>query len=216
MNITIYGMYTSSDPTCQTGLNATIALSSTPTTANLVTGPTLGSGPVANPINCVIFILKNQVGYVWPAGTYTSTSSGSSDSVCNTGGTLPQKICNHGETLSFPSQIVADAASEGLTLPTGCSNGGATGNEVVPIFISTDSTCVGQAALDPAQCTSGGTNTNVPFQAPTASGDSSHGCKLTAPAAGASSYTLVIDPAGSIGYNGGTCQSIAPPIFSLR
>lgn len=215
MNIKLYGMYTSADPTCQTGLTPTLPLNANPTVENLSTGPTLGTGPVSSSINCVVFILKNTVTYGWPAGTYSTTTNSNSDGVCNAGGSLDQIICHGNTTQSYPAQISTDAAAVGITLATSCPNS-ATGNEIVAVYVSTDSACIGQPLLDPGSCSNGGGNTNDAFAAPTAAGDTAHGCKLTAPAAGAASYTLVIDPAGSVGNDGGNCSSVAPPIFTLR
>src|SRR5262245_5960079 len=74
--LAMYAVYTTSDPTCMTKLVATLPFRATPSDVDLVQNPTLGMGPLSNPVRCVILVLKNSVGpMVWKAGTYTGTSS---------------------------------------------------------------------------------------------------------------------------------------------
>jgi len=227
MNVTMYGMYTTSDPLCQTGLTATIPVSATGSTYNLVLGPTLGSGAVSSSIACVVILMKNTVGYGWAAGSYTSSSNQGSDSVCNAGGTSNAIVCRGNNvnnspvttTLTYPTQVATDAAKAGLTLATSCSQS-STGTEVVPLYISTYALCTGQTTADTAAgnastCVSNGGSTNMVFQAPTAASDAAHGAKLTAPTS-AASYTFKVDPTSSVGNSGNSaCGSTSPPLFSL-
>jgi hypothetical protein len=219
MNLSMFGMYTTSDPTCQKGLTATIPLSATSTTFNFAASPTLGSGPIASPINCVIFILKSGIIINYSAGTYTGTGTGgspSSDSACFAGGSISQGICRS-TTTNFPAQVVSDAAAVGLTLTTTCP-GSPTGNEVIPVYISTYSACTGSTVLDAGNSTcvaiDAGVGPNT-FQAPTAANDTAHGLILSSVASGGSAYKFVIGVSHSVGGNGGSCAAVSAPTFAL-
>lgn len=215
----LYGLYTTSDPLCQSELVATIPLSSTPRTFDMVGSPAMGNGPVATPVRCVVMVLKNSLQMGWKAGSYTSTTSGNSDAVCNSGGTVATKICGNGgvTTVTWPTQILTDMAATGLTATTSCPNP-PSGNEVVAVFLSTYAKCTGNATLDAGTvgCVSGNNSVNNTFAYPTGPYDSGAGISINeSPASG--SYTLVIDPDLSFGNDGGgACASVAPPRFSFR
>jgi len=212
MTLGVYGIYLSADPTCQTGLIASVPLSTTPVAKNFAAAvsPTLGSGAIPSSINCVVIVMEDAVALTWAAGSYTSTTNGASDSVCNAGGSLSQKICRSPNTVTFPSQIVTDAAAAGLTLTTSCP-ASPTGTEAIAIYLSTDAVCSG-SNTDPASC-----NNNNAFAPPSAAGDASAGILLTAPSVSGASFTFVADPDGTtVGNNNGTCQSLGPPLFSFK
>src|SRR4051812_30294107 len=76
VQLAIYGIYTSSDPSCQTGLIATVPISATATLINLVSEPTFGTGTVPTNINCVIIVMRNYFSATWAAGTYTTSTNG--------------------------------------------------------------------------------------------------------------------------------------------
>lgn len=223
MIISYYGMYTTSDPTCQTGLVAALPLSSTLHSVDLTTRPTLGNGSVANPIKCVVLITKNTISETWASGSYTGTTDANNDSQCNAGSSsaLSYNVCRSVASLSYPAQIVADAAAAGLTLASSCA-ANPTGTEVMPVYISTYSACSGNTATDPASCTAGGSYPNA-FAAPTASGDVHNGIQLTSPEAKGTIY-FVVDPTSTIGGCGsvgpncvstgsGNCGAAFPPLF---
>ena len=215
MKISIYGIYMTEDPTCQTGLIPTVPLQATATEEDLSQNPVLGSGPIPAAIQCVIMVMQDHFTGTVAPGTYTTTSidwSGSTvpDSNCNSGGTYPQYICQ-GDTVSWPSAIQADAAKVGLTLTTGSCPNPATGSEVIPAYLSTYSACTGQQATDPAACQNNDDN----FTPPTAANDTSHGLKLTEPST-AGDFKFVINPNGAFGATGAsTCGDLNPPQFSF-
>ncbi len=221
MALPVYGIYTSSDPTCMTGMIATVALTKTSQTINFASNPTIGSGALPATIGCVVIVVGDSLSNAWAAGTYTTTSTGGggspvSDSSCNAGGSnTGQKICNNG-TPTWPAQITADAAAIGLTLKTtSCSSG--TTSDVVPLVLSTNSICTGQPVTDAAVTACNGGNINN-FAMPTSAADASNGTKLTAPSA-AGNLKFVVNPTntlgGSIQNSVNTCGNIAAPLFSF-
>lgn len=217
MSMNFYGMYTTSDATCQTNLVATIPLSATPTVQNFVSSPTLGSGPVASPINCIITVMADQSNITWAAGAYTTTTTGGGgtfpDSGCNAGGTVAQKICRS-TSPNYPAKVTADALAVGLTLATSCP-ASPTGTEVIPIYLSTDAACTGQSAIDAGVTACAGGNLNA-FQAPTAANDGAHGIKLTQLPGAGGTYTFTIGVSGIMGgESGGTCGNVSPSIMTI-
>ena len=217
MALPVYGVYTSADPTCLTGMTATVALSKTPQAFNFAAGGSLGSGPVPTTIGCVVIVAGNSLSNAWSAGTYTTTSNGggggaSSDSVCNAGGSnTGQTICNNG-TPTWPAKITADAAAIGLTLKTtSCSSPSAT--DVVPLVLSTNSICTGQNAVDSLVTACANVSMNN-FSMPTSVGDALHGTKLVAPSV-AGDLKFIVNPANTLGGNGTSCGNISAPLFSF-
>ena len=87
VQFSIHGLYSTSDPTCRTGLVATIPITATPTAQNFVGSPTLGTGPIPTEIKCVVMLVKNRMVTTWSAGTYTTSTLGNPDSDCNGGAT---------------------------------------------------------------------------------------------------------------------------------
>jgi hypothetical protein len=221
LTLNIYGLYTTADASCQTGLVATIPLATTATAFNFATSPTLGTGSVSSPINCVVLVLKDTTTIVYSAGTYTTTSTGgggtNNDSNCALGGTLTQKICRS-TPVTFPTQIVTDAAAIGLTLSSSCPASPA-GTEVIPAYLSANAACTGVTSLDSgnAGCvtTDSGNGPNA-FAAPTAAGDTTNGIKLTQLAGAGGSYKFVVSVSNSVGGEGsGTCGAINAPTFAI-
>lgn len=205
----IYGMYTSSDPTCQSGLIATVPITATPTVVNFATGTPLGSGPIANPINCVVFVLQNTFTVNWSAGTYSTTSTELSntfnDSHCN-GGTsgvfLNPLPIDAGSTPSWPSQIITDLQALGLTPQTVAIPSSPTQKEIIPLYLSSDSVCEGDLSsttTDPASCYNGQDGWN-PLAPPTKSGDY-NGIRMASPNT-SSQYKFVTNLNKFIGGNG--------------
>jgi hypothetical protein len=213
MALPVYGVYTSSDPTCTTGLTATVALTKDPQELNFAENPTIGAGPIPSSIGCVVIVIGNSLSNGWAAGSYTTTSQGYSDSACDAGGSYTgQTICNSA-TIAWPSQITSDAAAVGLTLTTGSCTGST--SEVVPLVLSTDSVCTGQQTTDASvtACANGNVNNFTP---PTTASDATQGTKLTSPSA-SGNLKFVVNPANTLGgESGNTCGNIAAPLFSFE
>ena len=219
MSLPVYGIYTSSDPTCTTGLIATVALTKTPQSINFAANPIIGSGSLPTTIGCVVIVTGNNLSNAWAAGTYTTTSTSGGggsypDSQCNAGGSnTGQSICNVGNGVvpTWPAKIITDAAAIGLTLKTtACSST----SDVVPLVLSTNSLCTGQNVADAsvAACASGNNNN---FALPTSTADASHGTKLTAPSV-AGDVKFIVNPANTLGGNSsGVCNNISAPLFSF-
>jgi hypothetical protein len=199
INTQIFGVYLTSDPTCQTGLTAVVDLTATSKPFNMANSPRLGAGEVpSGGINCVIMVMKNDVQIGINAGSYPGTSNALPDSVCNAGKTpSPAVICHGGPTVTWPAKITADAAAIGLTLASACPGAGST-TDVIPLYLSTFSACTGITSVDAG--TPGCTAPNA-FNHPTASADVSSGIKINYPGA-AGDFTFVIDPDQSAGNNG--------------
>jgi len=241
LEMPVYGVYITSDPTCMTGLNATMPLSATPTTFDMATGPSIGTGAVpTDGIKCVVIIAKMHMVAEWAAGTYTTTTrfgtSTFNDSNCNPGGSetisgdLSGMGCGMGtrsKAMVWPDQIATDMAAVGLTPTTDCSTSGS-GN-VFPIFLSTYAKCVGDTASDEAiggACDwtnnaslnpgDGGYRTNSMFQPPNKADDADHGVHINEVAAGHKKFKLVIDVSPAISGNGGSsCGGLGPPSFAF-
>ena len=232
--VMLYGVYTTADPLCATGLVATVPLSTTASPFEMTQSPTIGAGQIpAGGINCVIMVMQNRFDSVVAAGTYTTTTTSGnytySDSACNAGFTgTKQAICNGptnygngvvaGKSVNWPAQIVTDAAAIGLTLTTTCAG---TTADTIALYLSTASSCYGQNAKDASitGCIVSGNSTNNPWQAPTSTSDTAHGIHLaTVPAS--TSYTFVVDPTGAFGAtsNNGTpsCGNVSAPLFSFH
>lgn len=204
LSFKMHGLYTTSDPTCQTGLVATIPLSKAGTTYNLAASPTFGDGPIPADIQCVVMVIANKITTAWAAGTYTTTSNGNPDSVCNPGGTENVPLCNgvDADRITWPTQIQQDFAALGLTPATACQNANAA--MLIPLYLSTHSYCPAgiQDALKVPGCSASGANTNAQSQFPMAAESATtiafKGIKLSAPG-NKNGYTFVMDPDGYIG-----------------
>jgi hypothetical protein len=229
LTLSIYGLYTSTDPTCATGLIATIPISATPTARDMVSSPELGTGPVASPIKCVVLVANNSVTNAWKSaadsGVSTYNVNDTHGDVCDVGSDgSPKSICGHmNETPFWPEQIKADLTAAGLTATTTCAG---SQDEIVPIYLSTYAACVGtstaDAGVEGCQITEGeGSHpANDAFSAPTEDGQKTKGIKLTAPVE-ADKYKFVADPDGTIGYQEGenstySCTDQGPPRFSFE
>jgi hypothetical protein len=218
--ITIYGVYTTIDPTCQSGFVATIPVTNA-SQIDLTQTPSLGNGGVSSPIGCAVILMKNSMGpFAWAAGSYTGTTSGFSDSACNAGGNTgsPSTICNGGSVVSWPSEIQSAVSAAGLTpATTALCAGSGTANIVVPIYVSTDSACTGNPTKDTGSCIVSGNDTTNAFQPPTAANDILHGLNMTSPATGAATYRFFIDPSYSFGATGASsCGGNQPSIFGFK
>jgi hypothetical protein len=218
INTQVYGVYLSSDPTCQTGFTAVVELTATPRPFNMAHSPTLGSGEVpSGGIKCVILVMKNDVEVAIAPGTYAGTSNGQSDSVCNAGKTpAPAGICHSGVAVSWPAKITADAAAIGLTLATSCPGAGSTA-AVIPLHLSTNSACTGLSSIDASNPScSGGPDA---FSAPTTASDPNFGIHINDPGP-AGDFTFVIDPDLSAGNDGsgggGACDMFKAPLFGFH
>ncbi|MGZ3707638.1 MAG: hypothetical protein ACXWPM_02260, partial [Bdellovibrionota bacterium] len=147
----LYGLYTTSDATCQTGWVATIPITATPTAVDFATAPTIGTGKISTTVNCILFIAQNQFSYAWTGGGYSTSSTPfgggtpNADSACNTAGTSGNQPVMSGSSLApvWPPStalVMTDMAAKGV-IPTTTAIGIATQNEVIPIFLSVDSSC---------------------------------------------------------------------------
>ena len=179
--------------------------------------PQIAIGPVADPIACVLMVMKNEITLTWISGTYTTTTSGLSDSVCNTGGSVTLNICkNNGSAVSpdWPTTVEEDMTRTGLSITRSCSST-PTGTEPVPVYISTYSKCTGNVTIDANQtgCVSGGNSASNTFNKPLAAG-SLNGIKLNNPQS-SGRYRFSINPDGIVGNDNGTCNNIGPPLFGF-
>ncbi|HEV8247332.1 MAG TPA: hypothetical protein VGP93_16250, partial [Polyangiaceae bacterium] len=118
LSVAMYGLYTTSDPLCQTGLVATLPLTATPTAANLAASPTLGTGDLPpDGIACVVIVVKDSFMLGWAAGSYTGTSQfGTStfdDSNCDPGGSEgPLEMCrDSNKAPTWPQRILDDLSA---------------------------------------------------------------------------------------------------------
>jgi len=200
-----YALYFSNDPTCQTGLTAVMPFQSTARTLNFAQNPEMGNAD-ASTVKCTIAILKNAVGpFVVAAGSYGTTHCDAGATIA--GGTLCASSGTGTDSLSYPAQVVADAAAAGVTLATTCS--GATNNSVVPQYRSTYSRCTGLSS-DPASCQVAGAM--HPLAAPTGP-DSLNGVQFVTPEAGGTVYRIWMDFNDVFGDSGGSCGFIqVPPV----
>lgn len=210
----VYGLYFSSDPTCQTNLVATIPISKSAQSVDFLQSPVLGSGIIPSSVNCIVAVIKNSVNLTWASGSYTSTSSGGSDNVCNSGGTATMSPCNNAsKTISWPATIQADMNAAGLTLASACSSS-PTGNEIIPIYLSSYSACTNNSVYDPllgrSSCSANA------FTPPTSSTSTSAGLALSGSTAQAA-YAFVVDPTGMVGNSSGSCAAtFGAPRFGAR
>jgi hypothetical protein len=220
--VTIYGVYTTADPTCQTGFVATIPINGSESQVDLTLDQSLGA-VAATPatIGCAIVIMKNSVGpIVWKAGTYTGTTGSYTDTPCNTGGTTGAAgtICNGTSVVSWPASVLSAVQAAGLTGATTASCSGAgTLTDAVPLYISTASACTGNPNHEPdTSCVVSGNDTTNAFQPPTASNDTAHGLNMTAPTPGGS-YQFFIDPSYSFGATSSSqCGGNQPSIMGFK
>lgn len=224
-NMYLYGLYTTADPSCMTGLVATLPLSATAKTINMASAVTLGNGVLATSVNCVIAVVRNYSGpYTWSAASATLVFSGTSGtslfsdniSACTNGGTVAANTSyNNGATVVWPTQIRTDALAVGLNLLLTVPNGTATGNEVFPIYHSVNSGCVGSAIADASTsgCVVNGVSTVNPLSPPIVVNDTSNGLLLTAPAASGYTYRFYFDFSSSLGAtSASTCGLVTPPL----
>jgi hypothetical protein len=240
MSMPLYGMYTTADPTCLTGLVATIPLKATPTSVNFVSGSAIGRGEIpAGGIKCIIIIAKFEMTFKWAAGTYTGTTSFGTntyqDSGCNAGGTITisaagqnAPTCSPAQrstTMTWPTKVQEDLAALGLTPKTNCNDAGA--SDLFPLYLSTYSKCYGETALDNAiggtcawsnntNITAEGYRSNLIFQAPTAENDYQRGIHIDALAAGTARFKFIVDPTVAFGGNDGGCNAFGPPKFLFQ
>jgi hypothetical protein len=212
MTLPVYAIYTTADPTCQTGLVTTVPFTSSPTNFNFVAGGPLGVGGISSSVNCAVFIIQNSLTAKIAPGSYSSTSLNGggqtySDSVCGStsGLTLQQMICSSTSMSALPTQISTDAAKAGVTIATtSCGN---SLSEVVPLVLSTYSSSTGRGGSSNA------------FSFPTGAADALHGLLLTSPSV-QGNLRFVVNPTNTYGggvQNNGplTCNSVFPPAFSF-
>jgi hypothetical protein len=237
MKVGLYGIYTSDDATCQSGLVATVPLTAAPSDFDFAASPSLGEGPIpAGGIKCVVILLESQLTMAWRAGSYTSTTrfgtSEHPDSNCNSGGTEgPLSFCDAKSPSfsnpTFPAAIQADLERAGLAAKAKCAADGDL-TAIVPLYLSSDSKCVGVVEADNAigggcewslntSVTPEGYRSNAFEVPPTGPDDTKHGIHIDPLPAGVSSFAFVVDPSAALGGNSSTgCGGIGPPRFSFR
>lgn len=204
----IHGIYTTSDPTCRSDLIATVPLKKDAVAFNLAAAPNLGKGLAADPIKCVIFVMKSQATVAWNAGSYTSTTNGNSDNVCNAGGSTSFALCPSSMSTFWPDAIKEQASAVGLTRTDTCT--GST-TDTIPLYLSSYARCSGDTSVDPASCNSGYA-VNMP---PTAE-DALAGIKISTPNGNTGIMAFNVDVSRVVGNNGGgACGSPNPPTFSF-
>jgi len=210
LGVSLYGVYMTSDPSCQVGLVPSVPLAKSPTTSNFVSSPVLGAGPVPNRVACVILIIANQIQVTWQAGSYVAP-----DNVCSAGGTANVNPCVN-TNITWPASITQAAAASGLNLSSSCASS-PTGTEVVPIFMSIDSSCTGSSVIDQQTtgCTSAGKSTSTPVQAPISINSTTSGSRIMSlPVNGR--IVFVVDPDQMISGSTGICSAVSTPVFSIH
>lgn len=210
VGVSLYGVFITSDPSCQVGLIASVPLTKTPTSSNFVTAPVLGAGPVPLRVACVVLVVANQVQVGWKAGTYSAP-----DNVCATSGTANVNPCTNA-SLTWPALITQSAAGVGLTLSNSCPLT-PLGTEVVPIYMSINSACTGNSVIDQQTtgCTVSGKTTSSVVQAPSTNSSASSGARIMdLPVNGR--IVFAVDPDQIISGQSGTCAAVSSPVFSIH
>ena len=117
--------------------------------------------------------------------------------------------------MSWPTQIQSDAKAKGLTLATTCA-AMPSGDEIIPVYISTDSACAGVAGTDMANPGCSIKRPSDAFNPPTSAGDLMHGSKLDPPTLG-KVYRFVVDFSQSVGAaDEKECGAFSRPRFSFK
>ncbi len=210
VGVSLYGVFMTSDPSCQANLIASVPLTKTPVSSNFVTAPVLGAGPVPNKVACVVLIIANQVQVGWNAGAYSAP-----DNVCATGGIANVNPCMS-TTLTWPAIITQSAQIAGLTLANSCG-AAPTGTEVVPVYMSIDSVCTGNSVVDSQTngCTVSGKTTSSVAQAPRTINSSTSGARIQyLPVNGR--IVFAVDPDQIISGQSGSCAAVSSPVFSIH
>lgn len=203
----VYGVYVTSDATCQTGLYPAVSLTSTATSMDFTKNPSIGAGIVPSAINCMVVIMKNSLSLTWSAGSYT-------DSGCNSGGSTTVTPCS-GTTVTWPSALSTAMSTIGLSTISSCSSS-PTGSEIVPVYLSSNSACTGNSTIDGLLGHTG--CTPDAFTYPTTSSNTSSGIAIGGGTA-QTAYAMVLDPTGMIGNtNGGlSCGALGTAVrFGTR
>lgn len=210
VGVSLYGVFMTSDPNCQVGLIASVPLSLMPTISNFVSAPVLGAGPVPKRLACVVLLVANQVQVTWQAGAYQAP-----DNVCNAGGTTNVNPCVS-TAITWPLTISQSAQAMGLSLSNSCGTT-PTGSEIVPIFMSINSSCTGNSVIDAqtAGCTIAGKTTSSVSQAPSSINSSSSGARIQATAV-SGRIVFAVDPERIISGQSGACKSASVPVFSIH
>ncbi len=210
VGVSLYGVFMTSDPSCQTGLISSLPLSKTPQSSNFVSAPILGAGSVPNRLGCIVLVVANQIQLTWQVGTYAAP-----DNVCSAGGSANVSPCTN-TNINWPANITQSAQAIGLSLSSNCA-ASPTGNEVVPIFLSINSVCTGSSVIDQQTtgCSVAGKSTSSVVQAPSTISSSSSGAKLQAiPINGR--IVFAVDPDQIISGQSGTCLPVSAPVFSIH
>jgi hypothetical protein len=215
MTLPVYGVYMTSDASCITGLIATVPLSLTPQSVNFVAKPMIGAAnSLPATIGCVVIVIQNNFASAWSSGSYTGSSLGNSDNIaaCNNGGSAAgSTICNNGVP-TWPAKVTADAAAIGLTLKTSNCIAHTTA-DVVPLVLSTNSSCSGNSTSDSGVAACSGNTNN--FALPASSTDPLNGTRMTAPST-AGNLKFIVNPTGAFGATSGVaCGNISAPLFSF-
>lgn len=212
VGVGLYGVYMTGDASCQNSLIAALPLSKNPVSSNFVASPVLGAGSVPAKISCVILVLSNSIQIAWQA----SAAYPGLDNLCAAGGTAPVNPCVGAPSIVWPAAIVADAKALGLTLATNCS-AAPSGTEVVPVFMSVNSSCTGNSNIDKSisGCTALGKSTSSTSQSPVSSNSTSSGARipLTLPSG---RLIFAVDPDQIVSGVGVACSVTSPPVFSIH
>jgi hypothetical protein len=201
----IHGIYTTSDPTCQSHLKATVPLTATAVETEFMQSPSLGTGKVPKSIRCVIIIAANKITGTIAAADYSGSTTvdsdgvARSDAVCNAGKALNSGIGMGAPTVGWVPEIKTAVEALGLTAPTA---GSVVQTDVFPIYLSTYSKCDVNIFTDsqvPACWDTGNAmSTSNPLLPPSAADSTTAGIKLTEPA-NKSSYQFYTDMTKFIG-----------------
>lgn len=229
VKIVLYGLYTTADATCKTGWVSTLKFDKNASAQDFASagGIKLGAGSIADGTQCILMIIKNSGVFSTAAGSYTTTSNGANDNVCNSG-TSNSTTIFYGGASGNATQIAAGAtwpaATEAPTIDMTAAGstqitsytGSETGSEIVPVYLSVNSLCTGSSANDSSSCstidTNGGLAGSVP---PTSTSDTSHGYRTVAPSADNGRYKFVVNMTNVVGNSGGNCAFAAAPMMQF-
>ncbi len=181
----VHGIYTSDDDTCRTNLVPTMPIVKDPVQTDLASTPLLASGPVAEPVRCVVVLIANRVDLTYKPGPYATP-----DNECDAGGTISTPLCN-GTTPAFSAgSIKDDILAAGLGFHQGVCNGQV--SNIIPLTFSTLSRCKGNAVLDAGDANCSGSTIN-PFSFPSF-GTGTNGIRIGENVAIAKSFKFAINP----------------------
>ncbi len=190
----VYKMYVSENADCSDPvlvMDAETVLGEALIPMDMLLGPTLGSGEIADgTYECIVLKMSDQMSF----------TASATDGACTAGETYDLDVC-----MDYGVESEAAFTTNPVTgVETQCADAEGT-DDTIYVYVSTNSTGEG-----------GGESSN-PLQPPTSEGDAAHGIMLTSPLVvdGDAEVTFVIDGTGKVESNFGNCD-MQPPTFGFR